>query len=405
MRDLPVGTVTFLFTDIEGSTRLLQRLGNQYREVADRHGRVLREAIVRGEGRQVGTEGDSFFAVFPTPAGALAAAVHAQRSLAAQPWPEGNPVRVRMGLHTGQGVLGGEDYIGLDVHLAARIAAAGHGGQVLVSETTRTLVEQALPDGVSLRDLGRHRLKDIEHPEHLYDLVIEGLPAEFPAIRTLDARPTNLPPQRTSFVGRDREVVEVTGLLTTGRLLTLTGPGGTGKTRLALKVAADHLERFSDGVFFADLSPIVDSALVPSVIAQALMVRAEPGRELLDTLADHLRDRHLLLVLDNSERIPEAGLAVAKLLDAAPRLTVLATSRVPLHITGESEYEVPPLGLPDGAADLDLIASSEAVALLTERAASVRPGFRTLVRTPRPWPKSPPGSTGSPWPSSWPPAA
>jgi predicted ATPase/class 3 adenylate cyclase len=378
MRDLPTGTVTFLFTDIEGSTRLLQRLGDRYREVVDRHGRILRHAILEGGGGEVRTEGDSFFAVFPTPAGALAAAVQAQRALTAHPWPEGHSVRVRMGLHTGQAVPGGDDYIGLDVHLAARIAAAGHGGQILVSEATRALVEHTLPDGSSLRDLGRHRLKDIEHPEHLYDLVIEGLPAEFPAVRTVDARPTNLPPQRTSFVGREREVAEVTSLLAETRLLTLTGPGGTGKTRLALKVAADLLDRFSDGVFFADLSPIVDPALVSSVIAQTLLVREEAGRDILDTLADHLRDRHLLLVLDNSEQVIEAGAAIARLVDGAPRLTILATSRAPFHVSAEHEYQVPPLALPDPEhmADIEMVTRSEAVALFAERASAIRPGFQ-----------------------------
>jgi predicted ATPase/class 3 adenylate cyclase len=380
MPELPIGTVTFLFTDIEGSTRLLQRLGDRYRAAIDRHGDILREAISLGGGTEVGTEGDAFFAAFPTSPGALAAAVHAQRTLAAEAWPEGLPVRVRMGIHTGAGVLGGDSYIGLDVHLAARIAAAGHGGQVLLSEATRKLVDRVLPDGVSLRDLGRHRLKDIELPEHLYDLVIDGLPAEFPAIKTLDARPTNLPPQRTSFVGREREVAEAPALLAETRLLTLTGPGGTGKTRLALKVASDHLDRFSDGVFFADLSPIVEPALVPSVIAQALVVRDEPGREVLDSLADHLRDRHLLLVLDNAEQVIECGLAVARLLDAAPRLNVLATSRVPFHISGEREYQVPPLSVPDpDASDVDLITRSEAVALFTERAAAVRSGFQVTA--------------------------
>jgi predicted ATPase/class 3 adenylate cyclase len=378
MRDLPTGTVTFLFTDIEGSTRLLQRLGDRYREVVAPHGRILRQAIARGGGSEVGTEGDSFFAVFPSAGGALAAAVHAQRALAAQPWPEGHPVKVRMGLHTGDGVLGGDDYIGLDVHLAARIGAAGHGGQILISEASRALVEHTLPNGVSLRDLGRHRLKDIEHPEHLYDLVIAGLPAEFPAIRSVDAQPTNLPPQRTSFVGRERELAEITSLLAETRLLTLTGPGGTGKTRLALKVAADQLDRFSDGVFFADLSPIVDPALVPSVIAQAILVREEAGRDILDTLADHLRDRHLLLVLDNSEQVIEAGAAIARLVDVAPRLTVLATSRTPFHVSAEHEYHVPPLTVPDPGhlADLELVTRSEAVALFTERASAIRPGFQ-----------------------------
>jgi len=378
MRDLLTGTVTFLFTDIEGSTRLVQRLGDRYRQVAEGHGGILREAIASGGGTEVHTEGDAFLAVFPTPTGALAASVQAQRALAAHRWPEGHPVRVRMGLHTGEAVLGGDDYIGLDVHLAARIAAAGHGGQVLLSETTRALVAHTLPHGVSLRDLGRHRLKDIEHAEHLYDLVIDGLPAEFPAIRTFDARPTNLPPQRTSFIGRRREAAEVAGLLAKTRLLTLTGPGGTGKSRLALKVAADHRDRFSDGAFFADLSPIVDPALVPSVIAQVLVVREEIGRTILETLADHLRDRHVLLVLDNCEQVIEAGTAIARLTDAAPGLRVLATSRAPFHISAEREYPLPPLAVPDPdhAADLEAVMRSEAVALFTERASAIRPGFR-----------------------------
>src|SRR6266571_2082327 len=213
MPDLPIGHVTFLFTDIEGSTKLLQRLGDRYAAVIEAHGHILREAIARGDGTEVGTEGDAFFAVFRAPTGALEAAVHAQRALAEHPWPDGNSVRVRMGMHTGLAVLSGDDYIGLDIHLAARIAAAAHGGQVLVSEATRPLVEHALPDGVSLRDLGRHRLKDIEQPIHLWDVVIAGLPSEFPAIRSLDARPTNLPQQRTSFVRREREVADVADLL------------------------------------------------------------------------------------------------------------------------------------------------------------------------------------------------
>ena len=378
MRDLPTGTVTFLFTDIEGSTRLLRRLGAQYHDVITQHHRILREAIGRGGGTEVGTEGDAFFAVFPSPTNALATAVYAQRSLAAARWPEGQTVRVRMGLHTGRAVMVGEGYVGLDIHLAARIAAAGHGGQVLLSDTTRLLVEPGLPDGVSLRDLERHRLKDFERPQHLYDLVIEGLDSTFPEIRTLEARPTNLPGQRTSFVGREREVEEVTALLKETRLVTLTGPGGTGKTRLALKVAADQLDRFADGVFFVDLTPITDPDLVPSMIAQALLVRDEPGRDLLDTLTDHVRDRHLLIVLDNSEQVIEAGLAVARLLDSTPGLVVLVTSRVPFHLSGEREFRVPPLDVPDPAtaSDLDVIVRSEAVSLFTERAAAVRPGFR-----------------------------
>jgi predicted ATPase/class 3 adenylate cyclase len=377
MPHLPTGTVTFLFTDIEGSTRLLQRLGDAFHAVIDEHGRILREAIASGAGTEVHTEGDSFFASFPTPLGALRAAVHAQRALAAHPWPEEQAVGVRMGLHTGEGVLGGDDYIGLDVHRAARISAAGHGGQVLISEATRALVEDALPEGVALRDLGRHRLKDLEHPEHLHQLVIDGLPADFPPIRSRDARLTNLPSERTSFVGREREMGEVTELLERTRLLTLTGPGGTGKTRLALRVAAENLDRFADGVFLTELSSITDPALVPSAVAEALRMREQPGRGITDSLSDHLGERELLLVLDNFEQVAPAASVVARLLDAASRLKVLVTSRVPLHISGEQEYRVPPMALPDPGQppDLATLTGYESVALFIERATAVRPGF------------------------------
>ncbi|HJP65145.1 MAG TPA: adenylate/guanylate cyclase domain-containing protein, partial [Actinomycetota bacterium] len=376
MPNLPTGVVTFLFTDIEGSTKLLRVLGDAYRGVISQHHGILREAIALGEGTEVGTEGDAFFAVFVEPGGAIATAVTAQRSLAVAEWPGAQAVRVRMGLHTGRAVLVGDEYMGLDIHLAARIAAAGHGGQVLVSEATKSLVEPALPAGVRMRDLGRHRLKDIEQPVRLWDLVIEGLVSDFPAIRSLEARPNNLPTQRTSFIGRERELAEVTAILEESRLVTLTGPGGTGKTRLALRAAADQLERFADGVFFVDLSAIVDEGLVPAAIAQALIVREEPGRDILDTVADHVRDRAILLVLDNSEQVIESGASVAKLLDGAPRLSVLATSRIPFRISGERAYPVPPLVVPDeGASDVDDLAQSEAVILFTERAAAVRPGF------------------------------
>ena len=381
--DLPTGTVTFLFTDIEGSTRLLQELGEGYRVVQDRHAELVREAIGTEGGHEVRTEGDSFFATFPTPAGAVRAAVAAQRSLAAERWPQGGPLRVRMGLHTGEGVPGGDDYLGIDVNRAARIAAAGHGGQVLISGATRGLVEHALPEGVALRDLGTHRLKDIDHPEHLHDLVIDGLTADFPPIRTVGARTTNLPAERTSFVGRDRDLTLIEELMGSARLLTLTGPGGTGKTRLGLKVAADNLGRFRDGVFVVDLSAISDAALVPSAIAAALGLREDPGRDVVDSLTDHLRERHLLLVLDNFEQVVEAAPAVDRLLAAAPGLTVLTTSRVPLHLVGEHEYHVSPLPLPqpDQLADVESVSRCASVMLLVERAAAVRPGFRVTEET------------------------
>jgi class 3 adenylate cyclase len=255
-RELPTGTVTFLFTDIEGSTRLLQDLGDRYLVVRDEHAAILRRAIRDGDGVEVGTEGDSFFAAFPSPVAAVQAAVAAQRGLATHRWPTGFPVRVRMGLHTGEGVLGGDNYVGIDVNRAARVAGAAAGGQVIVSGATRGLVAGALPEGTALRDLGEHRLRDINLPLHLHDLVIAGLPADFPPPRTLDASPGNLPGQLTSFVGREDEIDEAVRLLGRTRLLTLTGPGGTGKSRLALQVADRVRPGYRDGAFFVDLSAV-----------------------------------------------------------------------------------------------------------------------------------------------------
>ncbi|HJV03888.1 MAG TPA: tetratricopeptide repeat protein [Actinomycetota bacterium] len=379
--ELPTGTVTFLFTDIEGSTRLLQELGERYRAVQDRHAEIMRRALA--EGHEIRTEGDSFFLAFASPVSAVRAAVEAQRALASEEWPHGRPVRVRMGLHTGEGVRGGDDYLGIDVNRAARIAAAGHGGQVLLSHAIRGLIEHSLPEGVAIRDLGLHRLKDIDHPEHLHDLMIEGLQADFPPIRTMEARPTNLPPERTSFVGRGRERAEVGALLASTRLLTLTGPGGTGKTRLALRVAADRLDRFRDGVFLVDLSPLTDPSLVLGEIATALRILEAPDRPVANTVADHLRDREMLLVLDNMEQLVEAAPTVGRILDAAPSVRLLATSRVPLRITGEQEYQVRPLPLPrpEEVADLERLSTCESVALFVERAAAVQPGFRITAET------------------------
>ena len=378
MAELPTGTVTFLFTDIEGSTRLLQRIGEAYGDLLSTHNQLLRQAITTGGGIEVQTEGDGFFAVFASATGAIRAAVQAQRAVSNQAWPGGEVIRVRMGVHTGEGVLSDGYYIGIDVHRAARIAAAGHGGQIVVSDATRALVEQALPMGVGLHDLGVHRLKDIEQPERLYQLQIDDLADTFPPIRSLNARLSNLPEPRSSFVGREDAVREATALLERARLLTLTGPGGIGKTRLALKIAAEQIGRFADGVYVADLGPVSDPTLVPQTIAIALVVREQPGRDVVDSLADHLRDRELLLVLDNVEQVIQAASAIGRLIDYAPRLTVLATSRIPLHLTGEQEFPVPTLTLPEPArgSDLETLAGNEAVMLFMERAAAVRPGIR-----------------------------
>jgi predicted ATPase/class 3 adenylate cyclase len=368
MPELPTGTVTFLFTDIEGSTRLLQELGEGYRQVQDDHARLMRAAIAEGGGTEIRTEGDAFFVVFPTAAGGVRAAAAAQRALAAHSWTHGAPLGVRMGLHTGEGRLGGDDYMGMDVNRAARIAAAGHGRQVLLSEVTRALTLDGLPDGVTFRDLGPHRLKDLPHPVRLYQLQIEGLPAEFPRLKTLET-PSNLPPELTSFVGREREIEEITELLESARLVTLTGPGGSGKTRLALRVAASLVDRFTHGVFFVDLSPITDPALVPSAVAQVLQVIEDPAEPLLETLARHLRDRRLLLVLDNFEQVTQAANAPGKIVSVAPTVSVLVTSRVTLRLYGEHEYLVRPLPLPDPAGESpEALRENDAVALFADRA-------------------------------------
>lgn len=368
MSDLPTGTVTFLITDIEGSTRLLEQLGKGYRDVQLRHDALLRSAIAAGGGREVSTEGDSFFAVFATPTGALRAIAAAQRDLTAGPWPEGTAVRVRMGLHTGDGILGGANYLGLDVNRTARIAAAAHGGQVIASDATRALVERDLPAGIGLRDLGEHRLRDLSQPERLHQVVIEGLEEDFPPPRTLDARPNNLPAQLTRFVGREAEIGAVRELLAVNRLVTLTGPGGTGKTRLALQVAADAVADLRDGVVFVDLSALTDADDVPQAMATALRVRAPAGRTLPEALTDHLRDKQLLLVIDNVEQVLDAGPRILEpLLTSAAGVGVLATSRVPLHLYGEREYAVQPL------------AQDEAQALFAERATAARQGFEVTA--------------------------
>jgi predicted ATPase/class 3 adenylate cyclase len=322
-RDLPSGTVTFFFTDIEGSTKLLRQLGAEaYAEALLEHRRVVREAFARHGGVEVGTEGDSFFVVFPTGPGALEAAQEAQEALAR------GPIRVRMGLHTGTAHLAEGDYVGEDVHKGARIAAAGHGGQVLLSKETRRLAH------VEVTDLGEHRLKDFEAPVGIFQLGSE----RFPPLKTISN--TNLPRPASSFVGREKEVREVVSLLKDGaRLVTLTGPGGSGKTRLAIGAATELVSEFKAGVFWVGLATLRDPALVTEAIAQTL--GATNG------VADHIGERELLLLLDNLEQVVEAAPELSALVEACPNLRLLSTSRELLRVRGEVEYPVPPLADPE----------------------------------------------------------
>ena len=378
---LPAGTVTFLFTDLEGSTRLLEAHPAAYRDAVRRHHALLRAAVEGQGGVVFETVGDAVYAAFARPGDAVAAALAGQIALREEAWGELGPdaVRARMALHTGEVELQGAHYFGVPLYRCARLTAAAHGGQVVLSRATAELVRDVLPAGAVLRDLGTHRLKDLARPERVFQLVGPGGPADFPALRALDARPHNLPVLRDPLVGRAAELAQVEALLLRQDvgLLTLTGPGGTGKTRLALQAAADLLDRFEDGVAFVALAPIREPDLVLPTVAAALGVRDAGARPLRDLVLDHLRSRRLLLLLDNFEQVLGAAPLVADLLAAVPRLTVLVTSRAVLRLSGEHEYPVPPLGVPGPGRPppAEEVGRVEAVRLFVERARAARPDF------------------------------
>ncbi len=386
LQTLPTGTVTFLFTDIEGSTELLQQVGDQaYRGILEQHHGLVREAFARCGGHEVGTQGDAFFVVFLDAGGALTAAVNVQRAVAAHAWPTGTQIRVRMGLHTGEPALGPGGYVGIDVHRAARICSAGYGQQVLLSERTHDLSGARAPDGVTLRDLGEHRLKDLARPEHLFQAVIPGLPDEFPPLKSLDLHTTNLPSlELTSFVGREREMAEVKHLVTRSRLVTLMGSGGAGKTRLALQVAADLSDQFAKGVWLVELAPIDDPEMVVQTVATAFGVREMTGRPLLQAIVDYLRSRDLLVVLDNCEHLVHAAARLATaLLRGCPKVRIVATTREALGAPGEVVYRVPSISCPDprSIVSAEQLASYDATRLFVERAVLNDPRFAATAVT------------------------
>ncbi|HEX6607499.1 MAG TPA: AAA family ATPase, partial [Chloroflexia bacterium] len=341
---------------------------------------ILREAVAAYGGWAYKQVGDAFQVAFQAAPAALAAALAAQQALAAEPWPPAiGPVRVRMALHTGSAEERGDDYVGPPLYHAHRLLSAGHGGQVLLTATTQALIRDSLPPGVTLRDLGERHLKDLAHPEHIWQASGLGLPVDFPPLKTLDTRPNNLPMTLTPLIGRATERAHAEALFAQPdvRLLTVTGPPGVGKTRFALQLGADLLPEFADGVWFIALAAVEDADLLTATIAGALGLRQEPGRPLLPSLLDHLRRQQVLLILDNFEQVSEGASLVSDLLGGAPGLKVLVTSRVRLHLRGEKELALVPLALPpaDPRPVPDALARIPAVALFVERAADIQPGF------------------------------
>ena len=374
---LPTGTVTFLFTSIEGSTRLLQALGPRYDEVVAEHNRLLREAFTRYGGYEMGTEGDSFFVVFPSSGSAVHAAVEGQRALRSVELAGPRGVPVRMGIHTGEGRVVGSDYRGIDVHRAARIAAVAGGGQILVSESTQALAQNSSDESISFVNLGEHLLKDLDRPVHLYRVAAEGLDPGISVPGTLGGHPNNLPRRVNSFIGRDWELRDLRNKLEATRLVTLTGTGGTGKSRLALQAGEDMLETFEDGVFVVFLAPIADSNLVPSAIAQTLGLQRQGVTSMEEMVVRHLEEKRMLLILDNFEHLLPAAEFVSKLLASTRHLRILVTSRAALRISAEQEFPVPPMSLPSrfGRPDPIEMEMSEAVTLFLQRARAVSPAF------------------------------
>jgi predicted ATPase/class 3 adenylate cyclase len=387
------GVVTFLFTDIEGSTRLELALGTaRYAIVRERHRELLRASFAANGGTEQSTQGDSFFVLFESARSAIHAAIEGQRALARAPWPDGIEVLVRMGLHSGEAMVTAGDVVGYDVNRAARIAAAAHGGQIVISDTVRALAGGGSDGAFELRDLGEHRLKDLLAAERLAQVVAAGLLSEFPPLRSLDARPNNLPTQLTSFVGREAELDEALRLLAGTRLLTLTGPGGIGKTRLSLQIAASAADDFPDGIWFVPLEPVRERDLVAPTIARVVGVTDKANRSVLDGIAEAIGEGRVLFVLDNFEQVVEAAPVLPEMLARSPGLRILVSSRTALRVYGEQEFAVPGLPTPPDPSRLPelerlnlpaelrhvtaaTLEGFDSAQLFAARARSVRPGF------------------------------
>lgn len=375
----PSGTVTFLFTDIESSTKLAQHYTDKWETLRARHHAILRTAIQSHHGYIFQVIGDAFCAAFSTAGDALQAAVQSQLDLHDDHWGE-LPVKVRMGIHTGEARLQeGGDYQGyLTLTRVQRLMSAGHGGQILTSMSTRTLIRDHLPEHLSLRDLGEKQLKNLNYPERIFQVVVRDLPAEFPPLNTADRVRHNLPAETTSFIGRNQEIIDIRDALDKYRLVTLTGSGGTGKTRLSLQIAEHLLGSFTDGVWFVELAPLTNPELIPQTILSVMGIAEEQGKTTLQSLTDGIRGKKILLLLDNCEHIIEACAKLADhLLSASPSLTILASSREALGVKGELAWHVPSLSLPDinQITDLERLAQFESVRLFTERAILARPKF------------------------------
>ena len=375
---LPSGLVTFVLTDIEGSTRLFRQLGDAYPNLLAEHYELLRAAVTRHGGVEIATEGDSLLVAFPDAAEAVGACLEGQLALSAHRWPPGSHVQVRMGVHTGEATPVGDNYVALPLHQVARIAAGAHGGQVLVSQATATAAEGRLPAGSHLAALGSFQLRGFPSPEPLYQLRHPDLRDEFPPLRAIGVLAHNLPFRRASFVGRAEDRAALAEMLGTTGVVTVVGPGGVGKTRLALQVAFDVLDEFDDGVWLVELAPLADPVSVPRAVASAMGIAEVPGKSTEEVLASGLGNKAALLILDNCEHLLDAVAGLAQMLsERCPHLVILSTSREPLDIDGEVVWRVEPLLIldPDQMVGLAELKASDAVQLFTERAASVRPGF------------------------------